>query len=250
MLVHRLGKLQQTLSSRKAHNMWARDAIQPAIYVFLALNFVCVGLRVYVRTVVSKAFGYDDYAMILAYVRLSMPAHEYGGQTFHKYKRADERYQAGYVALCACTMVSVSNGYADDQPNPKYDMITAVKVSGHRFKILVASELELMVFCFAVLRYIHHRIRHTRLRRQSQRGPRPIPAREQHQHRHPPGPRSIHGRHAHLDHRDQRHGRAPVPAVVSCLGRRKGDLLEPHGAGECGICHLRHGCFFEYPLRC
>ncbi|KAI9897329.1 hypothetical protein N3K66_007185 [Trichothecium roseum] len=95
--------------------MWARDAIQPAIYVFLALNFVCVGLRVYVRTVVSKAFGYDDYAMILAY--------------------------AGYVALCACTMVSVSNGYADDQPNPKYDMITAVK-----FFVISTIEYVILVF--------------------------------------------------------------------------------------------------------
>jgi hypothetical protein len=40
--------------------------------VFLAVNLVCVGLRVYVRTVISKSFSYDDYAMVLAFVRLHL----------------------------------------------------------------------------------------------------------------------------------------------------------------------------------
>jgi hypothetical protein len=52
--------------------MWAREAIQPAMIVFLAVNLVCVGLRVYVRTVISKSFSYDDYAMVLAFVRLHL----------------------------------------------------------------------------------------------------------------------------------------------------------------------------------
>jgi hypothetical protein len=47
---------------------WARDSIPPAIYTFLALNTLAVGLRVYVRTCMSKSFGYDDYAMVVAFV--------------------------------------------------------------------------------------------------------------------------------------------------------------------------------------
>jgi hypothetical protein len=83
--------------------------------VFLAVNCVCVGLRVYVRTVISKSFSYDDYAMILAF--------------------------AGFVVLCACTFVSIKAGYADDQPNPAYDVVTAVK-----FFVISTIEYVIVVF--------------------------------------------------------------------------------------------------------
>ncbi|KAI0200613.1 hypothetical protein F4808DRAFT_460719 [Astrocystis sublimbata] len=67
---------------------WARDSIPPAIYAFLALNAIAVGLRVYVRTCMSKSFGYDDYAMVVAF--------------------------AGFVILCSLTLVSLADGYGID----------------------------------------------------------------------------------------------------------------------------------------
>lgn len=48
---------------------WARDSLPPAIYTFIVLNTLAVGLRVFVRSCMSKSFGYDDYAMVVAYVR-------------------------------------------------------------------------------------------------------------------------------------------------------------------------------------
>jgi hypothetical protein len=48
--------------------MWARDSITPAMITFLVLNTITVGLRVYVRTAISKSFGYDDIAMLVAFV--------------------------------------------------------------------------------------------------------------------------------------------------------------------------------------
>lgn len=61
--------------------MWAREAIQPAMIAFLAANTLCVGLRVYVRTVISKSFGYDDYAMVFSHVRSTQFTHAAGGTT-------------------------------------------------------------------------------------------------------------------------------------------------------------------------
>ncbi|VUC21491.1 unnamed protein product [Clonostachys rosea] len=95
--------------------MWARDSIQPAMIVFLAVNTLCVGLRVYVRTIISKSFGYDDYAMVLAH--------------------------AGFIVLCTCTFISVKAGYGDDQPNPDYDVITGVK-----FFVISTIEYVILVF--------------------------------------------------------------------------------------------------------
>ncbi|KAI1328611.1 hypothetical protein F5Y16DRAFT_398306 [Xylariaceae sp. FL0255] len=81
---------------------WASESIPPAIYAFLVLNTIAVGLRVYVRTRLSKSFGYDDIAMCLAFI--------------------------GYVTLCALTLVSLRNGYGDpDQTNPAFNVINGVK---------------------------------------------------------------------------------------------------------------------------
>jgi len=80
---------------------WARDSIPPAIYTFLALNTLAVGLRVYVRTCMSKSFGYDDYAMVVAF--------------------------AGFVILCSFTLVSLANGYGDVVQKPEYDVVEAVR---------------------------------------------------------------------------------------------------------------------------
>ncbi|TRX92773.1 hypothetical protein FHL15_006447 [Xylaria flabelliformis] len=66
---------------------WARDSLPPAIYTFLALNTIAVGLRVFVRTCMSKSFGYDDYAMVVAFL--------------------------GFVTLCSLTLVSLGNGYGE-----------------------------------------------------------------------------------------------------------------------------------------
>ncbi|KAI0860465.1 hypothetical protein F4860DRAFT_220379 [Xylaria cubensis] len=66
---------------------WARDSLPPAIYTFLALNTIAVGLRVFVRTCMSKSFGYDDYAMVVAF--------------------------GGFVTLCSLTLVSLGNGYGE-----------------------------------------------------------------------------------------------------------------------------------------
>ncbi|KAI1117393.1 hypothetical protein F5Y14DRAFT_346920 [Nemania sp. NC0429] len=80
---------------------WARDSLPPAIYTFLALNAVAVGLRVFVRTCISKSFGYDDYAMVVAF--------------------------GGFVTLCALTLVSLSNGYGDSVAKPEYNVSEAVR---------------------------------------------------------------------------------------------------------------------------
>ncbi|CAH0043746.1 unnamed protein product [Clonostachys solani] len=95
--------------------MWARDSIQPAMIVFLAVNSLCVGLRVWVRTMISKSFGYDDYAMVLAH--------------------------SGFIILCTCTFISVKAGYGDDSPNPDYDVVTAVK-----FFVISTIEYVILVF--------------------------------------------------------------------------------------------------------
>ncbi|OTB07494.1 hypothetical protein M426DRAFT_317801 [Hypoxylon sp. CI-4A] len=81
--------------------MWARDSLPPAMITFLVLDIIAVGLRVFVRTRMSKSFGYDDWAMCFALV--------------------------GYVTLCALTFVSVNNGYGADEMRPEWDPITAVK---------------------------------------------------------------------------------------------------------------------------
>ncbi|KAI8624044.1 hypothetical protein F5Y19DRAFT_340980 [Xylariaceae sp. FL1651] len=80
---------------------WARDSLPPAIYTFLALNSVAVALRVYVRTCMSKSFGYDDMAMVVAF--------------------------AGFITLCSLTLVSLANGYGDEVMKPEYNVVEAVK---------------------------------------------------------------------------------------------------------------------------
>ncbi|KAI1815719.1 hypothetical protein GGS20DRAFT_309809 [Poronia punctata] len=80
---------------------WARDSLPPAIFTFLALNAIAVGLRIYVRVWISKSFGYDDYAMCLA--------------------------MAGYIVLSTFTLVSLNNGYGDDVMKPWYNPVESVR---------------------------------------------------------------------------------------------------------------------------
>ncbi|KAK5631298.1 hypothetical protein RRF57_007012 [Xylaria bambusicola] len=80
---------------------WARDSLPPAIYTFLALNTIAVGLRVFVRTCMSKSFGYDDYAMVVSF--------------------------GGFITLCSLTLVSLSNGYGDATPKPHYNVSEATR---------------------------------------------------------------------------------------------------------------------------
>jgi hypothetical protein len=48
--------------------MWAHDSIGPVMIAFLVLNTIAVGLRVYVRSFMTKSFSYDDWAMLFAFV--------------------------------------------------------------------------------------------------------------------------------------------------------------------------------------
>lgn len=48
--------------------MWARESLPPVMIIFLVLNTIAVGLRVYVRYFMTKAFSYDDWAMVVAFV--------------------------------------------------------------------------------------------------------------------------------------------------------------------------------------
>ncbi|KAI0395964.1 hypothetical protein F5Y17DRAFT_161112 [Xylariaceae sp. FL0594] len=80
---------------------WARDSLPPAIYTFLVLNAIAVGLRVYVRTCISKSFSYDDYAMVTAFT--------------------------GFILLCAFTIRSLTNGYGDTVMKPEYNIVEAVR---------------------------------------------------------------------------------------------------------------------------
>jgi hypothetical protein len=65
--------------------MAAADVIWNIMIVFMVLNTIAVGLRVYTRTQISHSFGYDDWAMAAAY--------------------------AGFVLLCAFAFKSISSGY-------------------------------------------------------------------------------------------------------------------------------------------
>ncbi|KAI0878790.1 hypothetical protein GGS24DRAFT_516601 [Hypoxylon argillaceum] len=80
---------------------WARDSLPPAIYTFIVLNTLAVGLRVFVRSCMSKSFGYDDYAMVVAYF--------------------------GFITLCGLTLTSLAYGYGDPDMHPKYNMSEAVR---------------------------------------------------------------------------------------------------------------------------
>ncbi|KAJ4297448.1 hypothetical protein N0V90_005339 [Kalmusia sp. IMI 367209] len=97
--------------------MWARDSIPPVIITFLVLNTIAVSLRVYVRSLMAKAFSYDDWAMLVAF--------------------------SGFVVLCITTFISVTNGYGaeDFGLNPAYNQITAVK-------FFVISTLEYVIIVF------------------------------------------------------------------------------------------------------
>ncbi|KAI2631675.1 hypothetical protein GGS21DRAFT_522619 [Xylaria nigripes] len=81
--------------------VWARDSLPPAIYTFLVLNTIAVGLRIYVRTCISKSLGYDDYAMVVAFF--------------------------GFVTLCSLTLVSLANGYGDTVVRSEYNVMEAVR---------------------------------------------------------------------------------------------------------------------------
>ncbi|KAI0541702.1 hypothetical protein GGR58DRAFT_455868 [Xylaria digitata] len=80
---------------------WARDSLPPAIYTFIVLNSIAVGLRIFVRTCMSKSFGYDDIAMVVAF--------------------------GGFITLCALTLVSLKNGYGDIELKPQYNVSEAVR---------------------------------------------------------------------------------------------------------------------------
>ncbi|KAI2604141.1 uncharacterized protein GGS25DRAFT_525419 [Hypoxylon fragiforme] len=95
--------------------MWARDSLPPAMIIFLTLDVIAVGLRVFVRTRMSKSFGYDDWAMLLAV--------------------------AGYITLCGLTFTSIENGYGSAEIRPEWDPIKAVK-------FFVASTLTYVILVY------------------------------------------------------------------------------------------------------
>ncbi|KAI0890748.1 uncharacterized protein GGS22DRAFT_194645 [Annulohypoxylon maeteangense] len=95
--------------------MWARDSLPPAMIVFLVLDIIAVGLRIFVRTHMSKSFGYDDWAMSIAL--------------------------AGYIVLCALTFISLENGYGADTVEPGWDVQKGVK-------FFVASTLAYVIVVF------------------------------------------------------------------------------------------------------
>ncbi|CAI6334544.1 unnamed protein product [Periconia digitata] len=94
--------------------MWAREILKAIIIAFLTLDSISVGLRVYVRAWLSKSFGYDDWALILAY--------------------------GGFVALCITTSISLRAGYGSQDLNSDLE-VTAVK-----FFIISTLEYVLIVF--------------------------------------------------------------------------------------------------------
>lgn len=46
------------------------DAIIIAAAIGWALSFMFLALRLYVRTIMTKFYGYDDWAIVIAFVRL------------------------------------------------------------------------------------------------------------------------------------------------------------------------------------
>jgi len=45
------------------------DVLRNSTIALLSVGFVCLALRVYVRARLIRAFGYDDWFMLLTYVR-------------------------------------------------------------------------------------------------------------------------------------------------------------------------------------
>ncbi|KAH8645729.1 hypothetical protein BX600DRAFT_519311 [Xylariales sp. PMI_506] len=79
--------------------MGLRDTI--AMSVLLGINSLAIGLRIFIRAVVRKAFGYDDYVVCLAYI--------------------------GYVVFCSMVFVSTSYGFGTPYITPGDDPKKAAK---------------------------------------------------------------------------------------------------------------------------
>ena len=54
--------------------MAPKDVLVGVQLLFLILNSVVLGLRLFVRTKLNKAIGYDDYTMVTAFVSASVPS--------------------------------------------------------------------------------------------------------------------------------------------------------------------------------
>ncbi|KAI0512926.1 hypothetical protein F5B22DRAFT_637513 [Xylaria bambusicola] len=71
------------------------------VIVFLVLNYIGVGLRVFVRVVINKSFSYDDWAMLASL--------------------------AGYSGMCATLLSAMIYGFGAKNPQPWYDLIKAAQ---------------------------------------------------------------------------------------------------------------------------
>ncbi|KLU84764.1 hypothetical protein MAPG_03800 [Magnaporthiopsis poae ATCC 64411] len=80
---------------------YSREVVPRFIAAALALNAVVVGLRLYVRLVISKAVGYDDWALLLAFISLVL----YG----------------------TATWVGIAQGYGATDPSEIHDLVMATK---------------------------------------------------------------------------------------------------------------------------
>ncbi|KAK7936138.1 hypothetical protein PG985_001633 [Apiospora marii] len=81
--------------------MASTDGLFAAMTTFLVVNFLALGLRMYVRAFINKGFGYDDIMLCLGYLV--------------------------YGVLCAMTIASIQFGYGATDARPQYDPVKATQ---------------------------------------------------------------------------------------------------------------------------
>ncbi|KAK7963381.1 hypothetical protein PG988_010355 [Apiospora saccharicola] len=81
--------------------MASTDSLFAAMITFLVVNFLALGLRIYVRAYINKGFGYDDIMLCLGYLV--------------------------YGVLCAMCITAIQFGYGATDVKPRYDTIKATQ---------------------------------------------------------------------------------------------------------------------------
>ncbi|KAK5631473.1 hypothetical protein RRF57_007187 [Xylaria bambusicola] len=79
------------------------------VIVFVVLNYIGVGLRIFVRVVLNNSFSYDDWAMLASLL--------------HNVNFA----QVGYSGMCATLLSAMIYGFGAMNPQPWYDPIKAAQ---------------------------------------------------------------------------------------------------------------------------
>ncbi|KAJ4394389.1 hypothetical protein N0V93_003606 [Gnomoniopsis smithogilvyi] len=112
-----------------------RESLIVAMALFLLLDTIVIGARLYVRTrILSRAFGRDDFVLCLTYI--------------------------GYVIHCGFEVASIHYGYAapEGEHRPYYDMTRATKLLfGNQLAIYICAGTVKLGVAFVLLRLVTKR---------------------------------------------------------------------------------------------